>query len=283
MTNPVLFPAPRDRLRERRVNIGGRCLAMVGSGNFSPTVILETGLGAESAEWDAVQQGIEPFARVLRYDRAGRGRSDPAPRPRTASDMVDDLHRLVERAEVHGPFVLVGHSFGGLLVRLYAHRYRADAAGLVLVDSLHEDQFEVVGRVLPPPAPDDPPALQAFRRFWTDTWRDPSANAEGIDLPTSLAQGRKLRSLGELPIQVLSAGNVVDEPLAPEPMRRRMQELHEGLQRSFLQLSPRAVHSVVAGSGHFIQRDAPRAIVAAVSSVVAAVRAAPRPRRDLAR
>ena len=66
-------------------------------------------------------------------------------------------------------------------------------------------------------------------------------------------------------------------------MRRRMQELHEGLQRSFLQLSPRAVHSVVAGSGHFIQRDAPRAIVAAVSSVVAAVRAAPRPRRDLAR
>jgi pimeloyl-ACP methyl ester carboxylesterase len=89
--------------------------------------------------------------------------------------MVDDLHKLLGAAEIPGPYVLVGHSFGGLLMRLYASRHRDEVAGLVLVDSMHEDQFDVFGEMFPPPSPADPLALRQTRarrvelqRRWED-------------------------------------------------------------------------------------------------------------------
>ena len=110
-----------------RVDLRGRALSVACSGSGRTTVILETGLGAESAEWQAVQASLDPLARVVRYDRAGRGDSDPAPQPRTASDLVDDLQALLKVADLPGPYLLVGHSFGGLLMRLLARRL-GDAA-----------------------------------------------------------------------------------------------------------------------------------------------------------
>lgn len=105
------------------IDIGGRRLALTCAGSESPSVILETGLGAESEEWALVQRETSTNAHVIRYDRANRGASDGVAGPRTALDMVEDLHTLLQVAEVEGPHILVGHSFGGLLVRLYAHRY----------------------------------------------------------------------------------------------------------------------------------------------------------------
>ena len=105
------------------IDMGGRRLVMTSSGLGIPTVVLETGLGAESAEWSAVQREIAPFARVVRYDRACRGASDPAPRPRNANELVDDLAELLRRAKVAPRYVLVGHSLGGLLMRVFAQRF----------------------------------------------------------------------------------------------------------------------------------------------------------------
>src|SRR5579885_1921763 len=131
------------RLARRFVDIGGRRLAMAVSGRAGPTVVLETGLGADSEDWAKVQAGLDGYVRVIRYDRAGRGASDPAPvSPRTARDMAEDLRLMLEAAGEAGPFVIVGHSFGGLLARVFAEAYRDDVAGLVLVDSMQEDQFE---------------------------------------------------------------------------------------------------------------------------------------------
>jgi pimeloyl-ACP methyl ester carboxylesterase len=100
-------------------------------GSGSPTIILEAGLSGDSSGWVRVQPRLAEATRVCAYDRAGYYFSDPGPMPRTADAAVDDLHRLLEIASLRGPIVLVGHSLGGLLARLYAATYPADVAALV--------------------------------------------------------------------------------------------------------------------------------------------------------
>jgi len=241
---------------------------MTSSGRGDPTVLLETGLGAESEEWSAVQRCVAAQTRVLRYDRACRGASDPAPRPRSANDLVDDLTLLLRRAGISPPYVLVGHSLGGLLMRLFAQRHRADVAGLVLVDSMHEDQFEIFGPMFPPPAPNEPQALTETRRFWTSGWRDPNSTTEGIDFVASCAQGRAVTTLGDLPLHVLSAGTFLNQPLLPQAARAHLQQRWDELQMRLLQLSSDATHSKVESSGHFVQREAPLEIVEAIRQML---------------
>jgi len=247
---------------------GGRRVAFACSGEGSPAVVLETGLGAESSEWAMVVRDTQEFTRVCRCDRAGRGTSDPPPTPRSALDMIDDLHRLLRAAEFPGPYVLVGHSFGGLLMRLYAARHGSDVVGLVLVDSLHEDQFDIFGGMFPLPAPTDPPALREARAYWSGGWRSVESTAERIDLVSSISQGRQVMSLGELPVHVITAGTFLNQPLVPAARREELQRRWEGLQEQFLKLSSRAAWSIVRGSGHFIQRDDPQAVIAGIKSVV---------------
>ena len=181
-----------------------------------------------------IVRGVQTFTRVCRYDRAGRGASDCASSPRSALDMVDDLHRLLRTAEVSGPYVLVGHSFGGLLMRLYAHRYGGDVVGLVLVDSMHDDQFDVFGKMFPPPTPSDPLALRETRAFWTGGWRNAESTAERIDFVSSIGQARQVVSLGDIPVHVITAGTFLNQPLVPAARRGDLQRRWEDLQKQFL-------------------------------------------------
>lgn len=101
---------------------------------------MEGGNGQPGLTWAAVQPEVARFARVCTYDRAGLGWSEPSPKPRTAGNTVAELHTLLGRAGVEPPYVLVGHSMGGGLVRLYAHEHPDQVVGLALVDPLHEEQ-----------------------------------------------------------------------------------------------------------------------------------------------
>jgi len=253
------------------IDMDGRCLVMTSSGRGTPTVVLETGLGAESAEWSAVQRGVAPYARVVRYDRAGRGASDPAPQPRSANELVDDLAELLRRAKVAPRYVLVGHSLGGLLMRVFAERHRSSVAGLVLADAMHEDQFDVFGPLFPPPLPDEPAALTETRQFWTGGWRNPRSTTEGIDLVTSCAQARVITSLGDLPLHVLTAGTFLNQPLIPQTERARLQRRWDDLQMRLFRLSSDAISSRVASSGHFVQREAPERVVEAIRQMLVRV------------
>ncbi len=134
----IRYPAPGEM-----VDIGGYRLHIqtmgVGDG---PTIVLDMGIGGNLLYWSLVQSEVAKFAKVVSYDRAGIGWSDTSPLPRTGENIVKELRSLLHNAKIPGPYILVGHSFAGVNARLYANKYPDEVAGIVLVDSSHEDQLE---------------------------------------------------------------------------------------------------------------------------------------------
>ena len=140
-------PKPLGKL----IDVGGWRLHLNCTGDNqgnAPTVVLESGGGGFSFDWTLVQQGVAQFTRVCSYDRAGHAWSDLGPRPRTMKQIAYELHTALLKADIEGPYVLVGQSIGGLLIRTFAMQYPQEVAGMVLVDSAHEDGlFSINGKL----------------------------------------------------------------------------------------------------------------------------------------
>jgi pimeloyl-ACP methyl ester carboxylesterase len=245
------------------VDVGGRGVYRADVGSGEPTVVLEAGLTDSAATWSGIVPAITAVTQVVSYDRPNTTAcaSDPAPAPRTAADVVADLHALLSAAAVPGPYVLVGHSVGGLFVRLYASRYPDEVAGLVLVDASHEEQDERRRALVSP-------------ELFAAEQQAVHANTEGIDLDASFAQVRAARAapLRPMPLVVLSAGQ--DDPAffpAGWPMEAEAL-LHDDLQTDLAGLVPGGRHVIAEHSGHYIQQSQPDLVVAAIRDVVQAVR-----------
>ena len=133
----------------RTVEAGNLRLNLNCLGEGRSTIILESGLGGPALVWARVQPDVAKFAHVCSYDRAGYGWSEPGPQPRTSLQIAKELKLLLDAAGEKGPYVLVGHSFGGFIVRVFTHLYPADVAGLVLVDASHEDEGDRINALLP--------------------------------------------------------------------------------------------------------------------------------------
>jgi pimeloyl-ACP methyl ester carboxylesterase len=125
----------------RLVDVGGFRLHITSAGSGGPTVVCDAALAGSTVSWTLTAPGVARFARICCYDRAGLGWSDPGPMPRTAGRSADELRVLLDRAGEQPPYLLVGHSFGGLVMRIFAARYRADTAALVLVDPAHPEDW----------------------------------------------------------------------------------------------------------------------------------------------
>ena len=123
------------------VDVGGHRLHINCTGTGSPTVVIEAGLGDWSTGWGFVQPEVAKATRVCTYDRAGWGWSDAGPLPRDAAQFAKELHTLLQNANIPGPYVMVGHSLGGLGVRVFVHDYASEIAGVVLIDSMSPKQF----------------------------------------------------------------------------------------------------------------------------------------------
>lgn len=131
------LPPPPGRL----IDAGGFRLHLNAAGAGRPTVVFDAALGGSSISWTLVQPGVSAFTRTVAYDRAGFGWSEAGPLPRTAGRAAGELHRALEAASERPPFLLVGHSYGGLVARVFAARFPADVAGLILVDPAHPEDW----------------------------------------------------------------------------------------------------------------------------------------------
>lgn len=272
------------------VDVGGYRLHLNCTGTGSPTVVIESGMGDWSASWSSwVQPEVAKTTRVCTYDRAGAGWSESGSRPPTVEQFAKELHTLLQNAGIPGPYVLVGHSLGGLTVRVFVHEYAADVAGVVLIESMTPRQAKPSATGTPPAAtrssgfsiltlpariglvrllagplglksdlsPEVQPAYTAFsvtpRSF--QTMLDESAG-----MREDFIQAGAVKTFGDIPLIVLT-GKLNTTP-------REWQEW----QTELLQLSSNSQQLFAEHSGHNIQIEQPEAAVAAIIQMVQQVR-----------
>lgn len=238
-------------------------LRMRVEGNGPRTVIFESGLGDTLSAWDAVQPGVAAgCARTVAYDRAGYAGSDPAETTRDAANIVAELRAALAHRDLRPPYVLVGHSLGGLYMQYFARNYPREVAGLVLVDSSYWNQrlplipsTAAVSAAAADPPGDPPPPRASTMVVVFMPW---IMRREIMGSAAAGAQVRASPAAVGLPTIVLSSTRRLQgETAAAEALEVRLQD---DLTREF----PGAVHVRVPGSGHYIQRDRPDVVIAAV-------------------
>ena len=270
------------------VDVGGYRLHINCTGTGSPTVVIDAGLGDWSTSWSFVQAEVAKTTRACTYDRAGLGWSEAGPLPRDARQFARELNALLHNANIPGPYVLAGHSLGGLPVRVFVHDYPAEVAGIVLIDSMHPGQSKRsaadantqattqthalpvlptlarlgIVRLLGQPlagavsVPEDQKAYNS--RFVlpqsVQEWAD-----ESRALPDSLAQAGAVTTFGDLPLIVLSRGLDLDPAW-------------QAGQAELFQLSSNSEHLIAEQSDHNIAFNQPGAAVAALVKMIEQLR-----------
>lgn len=247
-------PSSPSDLPEGSVDIGGgRHLDIACQGSGSPVVVLDAGLGNELDVWSAVMTRVAEFTTVCAYNRAGLGTSDLRPPPHGAASAVDDLHALLGAAGLPAPYVLVGASFGGLDAQLYARRYPAETAGVVLVDAIAPEWDRKLEAMLSP-------ALVAERR----------AIPNGEDLTNEDIRASELGLLGAppfppVPLVVLRHGRPFE--MGPDWPTAEVESLWTSLQEGLAAMSPQSSLLLAASSSHRIHQDQPDLVADAIHAV----------------
>lgn len=263
------FPPPGQL-----VDVGGYRLHLYCTGQGSPTVILESGQASSLAVWSWIQPQVAQTTQVCAYDRAGIGWSEAGPEPRDARHLAAELHTLLTNAEIAAPYVLVGHSFGGPVTRLYAADYPTQVAGLVWLDIQHPEQWTRtpegraqyqqilrLSRIGPwlarvglvrlsnyfPLVDELPPASAAAFKAWVDTTRFMEVNAAEFQAQlTSAAQAQAAGALGDIPLMVVTATDHGYPPAVADAMEAQWLTM----QTELAALSTNSAQQIVVGATH---------------------------------
>lgn len=229
-----------------------------------PTVVFINGLDETLSMWNGVQPGVTAFARTFAYDRGGTGMSDRGPDPRTGTAIVSELHTLLGAANIPPPYILCAHSMGGLFARLYANAYPEEIAGLVLVDTSHEDQSNRRALIL---SPEDAKKLQDRMSLTALALFKPGDLGEYLNLENTNIAVRTNRLLPDVPLIFLSRGKHEFDFLGVPVNSEEAYELQKVLDEDQVQLVPRGELREVPNSSHLIPQDAPDAVVTAVKDI----------------
>jgi pimeloyl-ACP methyl ester carboxylesterase len=298
--------ARRYRPTGRLVDVGGYRLHIDVQGT-GPTVVLEGGTWVPGISWKPIQTELAGFARVVTYDRAGLGWSDSSPKPRTADVMAEELRELLERANIPAPYILVGHSFGGTIVRVLSHLHPELVAAVVLLDGAHEDQFvrapESIRRFTARTAKAMPiifAALGLLARAGLLALRpslvpltaklpadvvatvqaqvasDPkvlaamTAEMARLEAGNDRVRALAIRSLGDIPLRVVSHGRAEETPPGLDPdVAAEYERLWQELQAAQADLSTDSVRTIADAIGHDIPAEAPALVVDTVRPLAA--------------
>lgn len=265
------------------VDVGGHRLHINCTGTGSPTVVIEAGLGDWSTSWRAdVQPELAKTVRVCTYDRVGLGWSEESPLPSDAAQFAKELHTLLQNANVPGPYVMVGHSLGGLIVRVFVQDYASEVAGVVLIESMNPKQvteslsnslarrstFQAMlariglGRLLvkvPSIAPSLGPNQEAYYPLYIRPGSLQTTANEYKALPASAVEAAAVASFGDLPLIVMTGRLHADADW-------------QTWQTELLELSSNSQQLFAEKGNHVIQREEPDAVVAAILKMVELVR-----------
>jgi pimeloyl-ACP methyl ester carboxylesterase len=291
------------------VSLGQHRLHVIKAGE-GPTVVFENGPGGVGLDWSLVASEVAKSAMAVSYDRAGLGWSEPTPGSRDILTLVEELKRMLDAIEATAPYVLVGHSYGGLIVRAFAYMHPEEVAGLVLVDAAHEDQLDyypteyaakardmgrmmarlrgvyrvVVGSGIPallsspqsgPGAGFLPDELLAARHAATqsDSSHAVASTDEMAALLVSLDQVRELRRpLGDIPVRIITHGRPPGrEAGVPPGLEDEVEAAWLQMQRDLLSISDNSSLVTAEGSGHDIHLESPDVVIEAIDAVISEV------------
>lgn len=214
----------------------------------SVTIIMDAGYGDDSTTWRQVADEVSTYANVLLYDRAGLGKSGTSTNRRTSKEMVRELHQLIKLLDIASPFILVGHSFGGVNMQLFASEYRDEVVGLVLVDTTPSDYRE---RFLP----------TMSREFQNAYSKQFVREGNYDEFMESLHQVKQANLDLSIPTTIISAGK-------KDFYSVENQRLWNVLQKEMTGISSNATFVIAEQSAHYIQRDEPHLIVEAIRKLI---------------
>jgi pimeloyl-ACP methyl ester carboxylesterase len=264
--------------RSADIDIGGRTLHLFCVGTAptgSPTVLGEAGLGGDSRTWNNLVYAIGGRTRICSYDRAGTYLSPAAHEAsRTLSDQVDDLDRLIDAADLDGPFVLVTHSVGAWHAALFASRHPDDVVGVVLTDPRGPRVSAEWLAALPPAAAGEPAAIAANRDELTTFEQDPGMNDEHLDLVSAAKEANavldpKAALFGDRPLVVLSGGRTPDNwAELPADLKTRFDQIWHDGQAALAAESTKGRLEVIADSDHDLPDMRPDAIIEAIETIL---------------
>lgn len=282
----------------KMVEAGGYRLHIHKLGAGSPTVLLEAGSGESSLSWRDIPEKLAPFATVVAYDRAGYAWSEEAHTPRTGENIVRELHKALENEGIHGPYLLVGHSLGGLYSRLFAQTYKNEVAGMVLIDARPENDARRTEpiyareRVKSNPSPNISILLKesgAFRLFphfmlagrveledqdnFVNAIASPKyfrAVAEEGKLAGLIEEALRGQRLGNLPVRVIARG--VQQDMTQFGISENANELIEQSwqtgQRETLDISTSSKLIIAKRSEHMIIHDQPALVIQVIRELI---------------
>jgi pimeloyl-ACP methyl ester carboxylesterase len=242
---------------QQKVAIGGHAVQLRLEGHGSPTVVFESGAGGLGLDnWTKVQAEVSKFASTVAYDRAGCGNSDPGPEPRDARRIAGELHEALGRVNARPPYVLVGHSSGAHYIRLFAHAYPEEVAGLVFVDPATEqihDWFEKH-------------VSEAMKAKADAAKMTVGARAEWQSRHVTVKQVRSARFPANLPVMVLSSTR--SEPNHLPGFLEALLDSHRELAKQL----PNVKHILTDQSGHNIPQEQPQLVAQAIQETVEQIR-----------
>ena len=232
-------------LRLQRVDVGDHSLSLLIGGQGSPAIVFEGGFGAGIASWSAVQKEVAAFARTVSYDRAGLGQSELGPKPRSAKQIATELHTALEKTGVKPPYVLVGHSLGGIFVRVFADMYPKEVVGMVLIDPSQESFNDWIKKRHP----------DRFNDSQVQIAKAPEGiRAEAAALDASDAEARLAKVPAGIPVTLLSA---TEDETMPADARTVWIEKH----KQWVATVPGGKHIIVEKTAHFIQAQQPKLVI----------------------